>query len=171
MRKNRFHKKARMKTSYCIEDSFSEIEKNGRPLRKPGLGAWINRWFNPFTDERNTISFTRPKTSPITFVASNSKNRILMTEDSFNDKTMIVPNYVPKVKDKKKKKGEPIYISTGTSIEIKKTQGSTTTTLGHLKFINNGKDDEGGFKLFLIILIIIDIIILGILTVLMINGM
>ena len=171
MKKNRFHKKARMKTSYCIEDNYREIEKNGRPLRKPGFSAWINRWFNPFIDERNTIVFSRPKTSPITFVASKSKNRVLMTESSFDEKTMTVPNYMPLPKDMKKKEDEPISISSGTSIEIKKIQGSITTTLGHLKYVINGNDDEKGFQIFIFLLIIMDCVALVILTFLLLNGL
>ena len=160
-----------MRTSYSTEDNYKEIEKSGRTLRKPGLGAWLNRWFNPFVDERITISFTRPKTSPITFVASKSKNRVLMTESSFDEKTMTVPNYMPRPKDLKKKEGEPISISSGTSIEIKKIQGSITTTLGHLKYVINGNDDEKGFQIFIFLLIIIDFVALVTLTFLLLNGL
>lgn len=146
LRKNRFHKQARLKNSYYVEDNPKEVQKNGKPLRQPGLGPWLNRWFNPFTDERMSTSFVRPKTGSMTFIASESKNRILMTESSFDAKKMTVPNYTPQPKDKKNKEGEPISISAGTSIEIKKTQGGETTRLGHLKYVVEGKDDEGGYR-------------------------
>jgi len=69
-----------------------------------------------------------------------------MTESSFDAKKMTVPNYTPQPKDKKNKEGEPISISAGTSIEIKKMQGGETTRLGHLKYVVEGKDDEGGYR-------------------------
>ena len=155
LKKNRFHKTARLKNSYSIEDCRREVEKNGRLLRRPGLGAWINRWLNPFGAERCTMSFTRPRTDSMTFLASDSKNRVLMTAASFNPKTMSVPNYVPRSADDKKGKNNPISISVGTSIAIKRTQAATTTTLGHLKLVSEGKDDEGGFRAFIAVLIIL----------------
>ena len=149
LRKNRFHKQARLKNSYYVEDNPKEVQKNGKPLRRPGFGPWLDRWLNPFTDERMSTSFVRPKTGSMTFIASESKNRILMTESSFDAKKMTVPNYTPQPKDKKNKEGEPISISAGTSIEIKKTQGGETTRLGHLKYVVEGKDDEGGYRAFI----------------------
>lgn len=146
LKKNRFHKQARLKNSYYVEDNPKEVQKNGKPLRRPGFGPWLDRWLNPFTDERMSTSFVRPKTGSMTFIASESKNRILMTESSFDAKKMTVPNYTPQPKDKKNKEGEPISISAGTSIEIKKTQGGETTRLGHLKYVVEGKDDEGGYR-------------------------
>ena len=146
LKKNRFHKQARLKNSYYVEDNPKEVQKNGKPLRRPGFGPWLDRWLNPFTDERMSTSFVRPKTGSMTFIASESKNRILMTESSFDAKKMTVPNYTPQPKDKKNKEGEPISISAGTSIEIKKTQGGETTRLGHLKYVVEGKDDEGVYR-------------------------
>lgn len=150
LKKNRFHKQARMKNSYVVEDNPKEIEKNGRPMRRSGFGAWIDRWLNPFGDERNTISFSRPKTKSMTFTASSSKNRILMSEASFNQETMIVPNYTPRPKGDRKKTEEPISISSGISIEIKKTQAGATTRLGHITYVvEEGKDDESGYRIFI----------------------
>ena len=146
LKKNRFHKQARLKNSYYVEDNPKEVQKNGKPLRRPGFGPWLDRWLNPFTDERMSTSFVRPKTGSMTFIASESRNRILMTESSFDAKKMTVPNYTPQPKDKKNKEGEPISISAGTSIEIKKTQGGETTRLGHLKYVVEGKDDEGVYR-------------------------
>ena len=161
LKKNRFHKGARFRNSYCTEDSRKEKETNGKRLRKPGFGPWLSRWLNPFGDERSNISFVRPKTGAMTFVSSNSKNRILMTESSFNPKTMTVPNYTPQPKEKKSKAGPPVSISSGTSIEIKKTIGSETTRLGHLKYVVEGKDDEGGFRLFIGLLMLADVALMA----------
>jgi hypothetical protein len=91
----------------------------------------------------------------MTFLASDSKNRVLLTAASFDPKTMSVPNYVPRPANDKKGKNDPISISVGTSIAIKRTQAATTTTLGHLKLVSEGKDDEGGFRAFIAVLIIL----------------
>lgn len=161
LKKNRFHKGLRFRSFYCTEDDRKEREANGRRLRKSDFGAWLSRWLNPFGAERCTTSFVRPRTSSISFVASDSKNRVLMTAKSFNPKTMSVPNYVPLPADEKKRKNDSISISVGTSIVIKKTQGATTTTLGHLKLTSEGKDDEGGFRFFVAVLMLLGFLAMG----------
>lgn len=161
LKKNRFHKTARLKNSYATEDSRREVEKNGHLLRRPGLGSWFSRWLNPFGPERSSIRFTRPRTGSMTFLASDSKNRVLLTAASFDPKTMSVPNYVPRPATDKKGKNDPISISVGTSIAIKKTQAAATTTLGHLKLVSEGKDDEGGFRGFIAVLMILGFLALG----------
>ena len=162
LKKNRFHKYARVKNLYYMEDEPKEIEKNGHPLRRKGFAAWFSRWLNPFGDEKNTVSFIRPRTRAITFTASPSKMRILMASTSFDANTMVIPNYTPKVNSKKGQRGmkdeEPIGISSGTSIEIKNVQAGETTRLGHLKFIVQGKDDEGGYRFFIGLLLFLAVI-------------
>ena len=82
-----------------------------------------------------------------------------MSEASFNKETMIVPNYTPKPKEKGKKTNEPISISSGISIEIKKTQAGATTRLGHITYIvEDGKDDESGYRLFISIVMVAAIV-------------
>lgn len=158
LKKNRFHKGARVKNLYYQEDAPKEIEKNGHPLRANGFMAWFNRWLNPFGDEKNTISFVRPKTRAITFYASASKMRILLPINCYDPKTMVVPNYIPQREHNKKKDDNSIGISSGTSIEIKNTQAGETTRLGHIKFIVQGKDDEGGYRLFLSIVLVVAVL-------------
>ena len=172
LKKKRFHKRARLKNSYVTDDNSKETEKNGKPLRRRGFGAWFNRWFNPFVDENNTISFSRPRTKSIMFTASESKNRILMSEASFDQATMSVPNYNPRSKEEREKKEQPISISSGISIEIKNTQAGATTTLGHLTFvIAEGKDDIGGYRLFVGLLMAAAIAAFITLVVLLINSL
>lgn len=171
LKKNRFHKTARLKNSYATEDSRREVEKNGHLLRRPGLGSWFNRWLNPFGPERSSIRFTRPRTGSMTFLASDSKNRVLLTAASFDPKTMSVPNYVPRPATDKKGKNDPISISVGTSIAIKKTQAAATTTLGHLKLVSEGKDDEGGFRGFIAVLMILGFVALGFVAFVLFNSL
>ena len=171
LKKNRFHKTARLKNSYSTEDSRREVEKNGHLLRQPGLGSWFNRWLNPFGPERSSIRFTRPRTGSMTFLASDSKNRVLLTAASFDPKTMSVPNYVPRPANDKKGKDDPISISVGTSIAIKKTQAAATTTLGHLKLVSEGKDDEGGFRGFIAVLMILGFVALGFVAFVLFNSL
>jgi len=172
LKKNRFHKGARIKNSYVVEDNPKEVEKNGRPLRKPGFGAWFSRWLNPFGSEQNTISFVRPKTDALTFTASYSKNRVLLSASSFNPKKMTIPNYIPNPQnDKRKGHNDPISVSTGTSIEIKQTQNIEVTRIGHLKFVTEGNDNEGGFRFFIVLLLIVDLCVFGFLAFTLIKGL
>ena len=171
LKKNRFHKRARLKNLYYVDDEPKEIEKSGHPLRRPGFSAWCDRWLNPFGDEKRTVSFIRPRTKAITFMASPSKMRILMSGASFDASSMVVPNYTPKDKGKKDtKNNEPIIISSGTSIEIKRTQAGETTRLGHLRFIVQGKDDEGGYRFFVGLLLFLAVVGIIALTVLLIRS-
>lgn len=170
LKKNRFHKHARIKNSYVTDDSPREEERNGLPLRTQTFGAWINRWLNPFGDEKTTMSFHRPKTRNMTFIASPSKNRIFLKESSFDPKTMIVPNYTPQPNGRKGKDGQPISISSGLSIEIKTQQGYSSARAGHLKYVAAGKDDEAGYRFFLGILMALSIVSFITLVFLLIKG-
>jgi hypothetical protein len=171
LKKNRFHKKARLKNSYVVEDSPMETQKNGKPLRKPGFGAWLNRWFNPFGDEKNTISFSRPKTPAMTFMASGSKNKVLLG-NGYDPEKMTVPMYNPQPQDKdKSKEREPIPIYAGTAIEIKKTQGGETTCLGHVKYNVQGKDNVDGYRFFIGLLMLLVTIGVGVIVFTMIKSL
>ncbi len=170
LKKNRFHKYARIQNSYYDDDSPRETMKSGRLLRRPGFPAWLDRWLNPFGDERSTLSFNRPRTKALTFVASSSKNKILLRESCFDPKTMIVPNHIPRPKDKKGKEGEPVGITAGTSIEIKKQQGSESIRAGHLKYVNDGRDNEGGYRFVIGLLFISTVLAFTLLLIGMIRG-
>ena len=171
IKKNRFHKFARMKNLYYDDDSPKEKEKEGRPMRAPGLGPWLDRWLNPFHDESITMSFNRPKTKNLTFVASSSKNKVFLKESCFDPRTMVVPNYVPKPKAKKEKEGEPIPINTGTKMEIKKLEGTSAVRAGHLKYVIRDKDDEPGFRTFIGLLMALSVICFIALVILVIRGL
>lgn len=171
LKKNRFHRGARLKNSYYTEDSPKEVERNGKTLREPGGWAWVNRWFNPFTDEHRTISFSRPRTSSLKFHATPSKNRIALNGSCFNPKTMTIPSYTPSAGKGKVNKHERINVTSGSSIEIKQIQGGSITRLGHLKFVNEGKDDEGGFRFFIGLLIAVCIGLIGLMVFTLIKGL
>ena len=164
LKKKRFHKGARLKNSYVVEGSPKEVEKSGKPMREPGFGPWLSRWFNPFVDEKTTLKFVRPKTPSMTFTASNSKNKVLLSEASFDSKKMTIPGYTPPPKDINQKTsiGKPIDIPNGTAIEIKATQGGETTRLGHVKYLVEGKDEKNGYLFFVITLLLGSIAAIGI---------
>ena len=169
LKKNRFHKNARLKNSYVVDGNPKETQKNGRPLREDGFGPWLNRWFNPFVDEKNTVKFARPKTPAMTFTASESKNKILLSEASFDSKKMTIPGYTPPPKDQNQKTttGKPIDISASTDVEIKTTQAGATTRLGHVTYSVEGKDDVGGYRFFIVLLMVLDIVSICVLLFLM----
>ena len=172
LKKNRFHKYARIKNSYVVEDQLKETERNGKPLRKPGFLAWMNRWFNPFTAEKNTLSFSRPKTGAITFVATESKHRVGISRSSYSPKTMTIPNYSAAMdRTATGKQRKLIDFSSGTAIEIKKTDGHGTTRLGHLHFIVQRKDDERGFRILILLVMLLTMAIIVLLTILLLRGL
>ena len=164
LKKKRFHKGARLKNSYVVEGSPKEVEKSGKPMREPGFGPWLSRWFNPFVDEKTTLKFVRPKTPSMTFTASNSKNKVLLSEASFDSKKMTIPGYTPPPKDINQKTsiGKPIDIPNGTAIEIKATQGGETTRLGHVKYLVEEKKKKNGYLFFVITLLLGSIAAIGI---------
>lgn len=170
LKKNRFHKNARLRNSYVVDDNPKEVQKNGRRMRKPGFNAWFDRWLNPFGDEKNSINFTRPKTPVMSFTASESKNKVLLSEASYNPDKMTIPLYNPRLGGNDKKTKEPIGISAGTAIEIKKTQGGESTRLGHVLYVVEGKDDVGGYRLFIGLLMALSIVSFMALVIMLIRG-
>ena len=168
LRKNRFKKTARMENSYVEdENSRKEVQKKGRLLREKGFLPWLNRWFNPFTDERRSMSFTRPKTKQLTFVASKSKERVLLTKSCFDEKTMNIASYDPKA-DTARKEEKYIKLSEGEQIEIKDNH---RTRLGHLTFTTARKDDEGGYRFFISILMALSVFSFVVLLWLLLRGL
>ena len=104
-------------------------------------------------------------------MASTSKNKVLLKESCFDPKLMVVPNFIPEPKEGRKKEGKPIGLTAGTSMEIKKTDGGRTTRLGHLKFVHEGKDDEGGYRVFIGLLLCLSALLFAALIFAMIKGL
>ena len=153
LKKNRFKKSARIENSYVDQENpKKEIHKNGRLLREPGFVPWFNRWFNPFIDERRSMSFTRPKTKSLTFVATSSKERVRLTASSIDERTMTFINSIPHPDAQKR---EDVVLSQGNQIEIKDSHGQK---LGHLIFSTGNKNDEGGYRFLLIVILILGLV-------------
>ena len=136
--------------------------KQGRRLRKKGFVAWFSRWFVPFRDERNTLSWTTapPHAGSITFVAAELKNKVYMTRKCFNAQKMRMASFDPTNKKDKRKliKVDPLSIY---------KDGSCC---GELKYDSGKRDDERYYRLVVIILMASAIAAILFLTYLMLRG-
>jgi hypothetical protein len=84
---------------------------------------------------------------------------------------MTIPNHVPSAQKGKGNKHGRISVSSGSQIEIKQVQGGSTTRLGHLKYVNEGKDTEGGFSTFVALLMTVCIGIMGLMVFILVKGL
>lgn len=143
-RKSRFKKNA-MVTPIYFGEYGEEVVKSGQPLRKKGLLSWLARWLLPFA-EKNTLPFVNPRVSSITFIATNSTERIELSKGSFNSDRMEVDNYEPEQANPE----DPIYINDNSNISI--YERGKITKLGYLRFVANRENDLGGYRVFLTVL-------------------
>ena len=167
LKKNRFKKYATINPSYFTQTGgrSKEVVQAGTPLRKSGLWAWLNRWFNPFMDEQFTNSWSVPRTGVMTFVASHSKEEVLLTKSSFKADTMSMPGYNPRLADSKQR-----LIPMSGKIAIYADKNKTKRT-GSLSYDSGSGNDEGGFRLLVGIIIAASVLTMLVLVVLMVRGL
>lgn len=161
-RKPRFKKNAMINPT-CFGDYGEEVLKSGQQLRKKGFLSWLSRWLLP-SAEKNTLTFVNPRVPSITFVATNSTERIELSKDSFNSDRMEVDNYEPEQVNP----GDPIYISDNSNISI--YERGKISKLGYLQFLANRENDLGGYRVFLTVLMTTIVIAIVGLVVLMIKS-
>lgn len=98
-------KKKRFKRGSKIIQHYSSFNLNPPAhqisLRKKGFSAWLNRWFNPFVDEKRAISITRVVSKTIVFYATASPNFIEFLKSAFDPQTMSYAEFDPD--DRKKR--------------------------------------------------------------------
>ena len=166
LKKNRFRKNARITPVYWKQDDDDENptgNQGGHRLRKKGLGAWFCRWFLPF-DERREVLSNKPHAC-ITFYATESGYRIKFDKGTFNRETMTVTGYDP---DQVKRDEHYIDLRDRGEIVFTKKNGMRD---GKLIFTAGNKDDEGGYRLFVTIVIIGAVIAIIVLLWLMLKGL
>lgn len=93
IKKNRFWKKAKIILKSPHFQNRNQYNETRFPLREKNLWAWINRWFNPFIDEKQKQQFTALNNTSIQFKASEKSNRIYFLKANFNPKNMRYSNY------------------------------------------------------------------------------
>lgn len=152
LKKNRFKKFAKVTPAYIRVTGGRKNLQSQSPtyLRERGIGPWINRWFNPFVDERRNWECSSPKTGPITFVASESREIVNITKESLKE-SMSMAGYKSKYADKDEKM---IPVTGKISVYLDKTKLKQE---GTLSFDAGTANDEGGYRLFIGIIMAVDI--------------
>ena len=168
LKKNRFKKSGRIKERHLELHGSQWVMtdwKQGRRLREKGFAAWVNRWFVPFRDERNTLSWTTapPYAGSITFVAAELKNKVYMTRESFNAQKMKMASFNQNNQNNPKDKRKLLRVD---PISIYK-DGSCC---GELKYDSGKRDDEKYYRIVLGVLMAASIVAICALAFLMIKA-
>jgi hypothetical protein len=161
-RKPRFKKSATINAK-CFNRYGAELDSGYQQLRQPGFLAWFVRWFLPGA-ERSTLSFYEPDVKAIRFVASESSEVVEVPKSDIDSHTMTVDSYDP-ANDSYPK--IPVRFAANDSINILDAHGRRA---GYLFFSPGSERDGRGYKMFLGILIVLDILTILVLLFLMIRG-
>lgn len=163
-RKRRFKKHAMVTPVYYDRYGEEVDDGSGQRLRKTGLAAWFARWFLPGTEKR-TLSFESPEAGSLKFIASESVEMVEMPKACIDRETMEVDGYDP---DTDREPSRPIKLGANAKINVIKSNG---TKDGYLYFTPGRARDGGGYRLFLGILMFVDIAAIIVLILLMIRGL
>lgn len=143
-------RKKRFKRGSKINDKYSDYYNDNYPphkftLRKKGFTHWLNRWFNPFVNEKHAINFTMVN-KILHFQASTSKYYIEFPKSEFNKSVMNYPDYDPENNE------HFIRFSEGNVLTIQKS----TADEGKLKVDydprNSITDDVPLFRIFVAVI-------------------
>jgi hypothetical protein len=153
-KKCRFKKNASVSPFY-LSRYGAEIDDGGSQLlRKNEFSAWLARWFWPGA-EQNTLTFNQPNVRSITFIASESSEVVYIPKSDFDPELMKIDEYDPQTETDQKK---PIRLANNGNIIIYKSRGIKE---GRLCFTANNERDGGGFRLFLIVLMIASLVVVA----------
>lgn len=86
-------RKARFKRG-AILNYFTQQKLGKSELRKKGMLAWFNRWFNPFGAEKSNITFLDVEKT-FTFVSNRTKYSIRIPQNMYDKNTMSYQEYSP----------------------------------------------------------------------------
>lgn len=161
LRKNRFKKSARIDYTFMeLKGSIlqeTELRK-GPKLRAKGFVPWVKRWLVPFRDERRSIPWTVPAAGHMTVVAAKSKEKVYITKNSFNPRTMRMENYDPKSDGNKLVEMETIKVYKDNKYQ------------GRLEYNSGSSNDEKYCRIVLGVLMLLSAAAILVLTFLMLRG-
>lgn len=161
LRKNRFKKSARIDYTFMelLGPLLQETElRKGPKLRDKGFIPWVKRWLVPFRDERRSIPWTVPPAGRITVVAAKSKEKVYITKNSFNPRTMRMENYDPKSDGNKLVEMETIKVYKDNKYQ------------GRLEYNSGSSNDEKYCRIVLGVLMLLSAAAILVLTFLMLRG-
>ncbi|MCZ2393378.1 MAG: hypothetical protein LC105_05960 [Chitinophagales bacterium] len=153
--KKRFRRKSSIRQEQTNNYSLNEgpIYTN-YALRRKGAMAWINRWFNPFVDEKNTKGFTI-KTKNISFLAHKNTKKVSVLNSTFKDKEISCMSYDEENKDKY------LHLDDNTPIQVEYYQDNLQYKYDLTYYYDRKAwDDIKYYNLFLRTLIFIGVIII-----------
>lgn len=151
-RKCRFRKDSLVREFYVRPMFMGLAKEDPTPipykLRKKGFSHWLDRWLNPFSDEKRSMYFPNLKIT-LDFVADkNPASYLKVGKKSFDTQKMSTKDYAPNrfgnsahEKDKCFRWGE------GGNILV------SGTANGRLVYVKGEKDDVASFKVFMAVLI------------------
>ena len=164
LRKRRFKKNATITPVYYDRYGEEVDDGSGQRLRKTGFAAWFARWFVPGTEKR-TLSFESPEAGTLKFSASESVDAVEIPKNCIDPEIMDVDGYDPECDSTPSR---PVRLASNGRINVKKSNG---TRDGYLYFTPGCTNDGTGYRLFLGVLIFVDIVAVIALTVVIIRGL
>ena len=162
LKKRRFKKNAAIRAIPKKDGDENMDGSVSYELRKDGCSAWFVRWFVPGI-EKSTLDFFRPDIT-VTFMATESGNMVEIPKSCIDPDRMSINGY--EMEDLPVKKNP--RLGPNDRIEVEKMGGNFG---GILRFEPDDKTDGGGFRFFLGILLLIDILTVLVLLFLMIRVM
>lgn len=142
LKKRRFKKYASIVPIYYDRYGQEVDDGAGQKLRQKGLLAWVARWFWPGA-EKNTLGFFQPNVSAIKFVATESENAVEVPKDSIDPNRMSINGY---------NQNQNAKLGPNDRINVSDRPN------GYLLFTPGEKRDGGGFRIFLGIIVVLDIL-------------
>ena len=145
-RKKRFKKGACIKSQYHGVVASIKGRKNSEDLRRKGLWAWIDRWWIPFTDESNALSFRNADNRSFSFMATNSNNYVEIPKGQYDINVMNSSDFKREDMANPKKKMMRLTDSTPLRITRRNEMGMFELCYDREK---NIKNDVPAFRIFI----------------------
>ena len=163
-RKRRFKKHATVTPVYYNRYNEEIDDGSGQRLRNTGIVAWFARWFLPGTEKR-TLSFESPEVGTMKFMASDSVEAVEVPKNCIDVETMEVDGYYP---ESDKNPSRPIRLGANCRINVNKRTGEKD---GYLYFTPGSASDGKGYRLFVGLLMVVDLLSVLVLLVMLIRGL
>lgn len=163
LRKRRFKKNATIIPVYYNRYKEEVDDGSGQRLRKSGFKAWFARWFLPGIEKR-ALFFESPAVGMLKFRASETGEVVEVPKEAIDFVTLEVDGYDPASDNAPSR---PIRLGINGRIYVNKADGSRD---GYLYYTPGNERDGTGFRLFLSVLMIADIVAVMALTTLIVLG-
>lgn len=149
-RKRRFKNGLMAELEYPRQDTLTrrrqDYQKFVQQLRKGGVTAWFNRWFNPFGVESNTLNFNAINLV-LKFSATKRRKSVSFPFSSYNKKRMRHPDF------RENERISILEIDEGKALTVEHDIHNIRTT-NHIRTVSRRAwNDIHAFKVFMGILV------------------